>query len=127
MKFPYNNVSQPPIPMIEISLSLPGGDHKTDTLYAILDTGADGSLVPQSYIETLSATYVDEVMLRSQWGEWRAAAMYLIDVHIGDRTLPGVYIVGDEMGSDIILGRNVLNSLRLLLDRPARQVEVLDL
>jgi hypothetical protein len=34
-------------------------------------------------------------------------------------------VVGDEQGEEIVLGRNVLNRLRLLLDGPSRLTEIL--
>jgi hypothetical protein len=37
-----------------------------------------------------------------------------------------IQVVGDEVGDEIILGRNVLNRLRLLLDGPAAMLEVLE-
>jgi len=43
----------------------------------------------------------------------------VIDLELGDLRLPGVFVVGDEQGDEIVLGRNVLNKLRLLLDGPA--------
>ncbi len=41
------------------------------------------------------------------------------DPPIGGVTLPGTYVVGDEMGDEVILGRDVLNHLRITLDGPA--------
>lgn len=49
----------------------------------------------------------------------------MVDLELGSLTLPGVFVVGDEQGDEIILGRNVLNELRLLLDGPAELTEVL--
>ena len=37
---------------------------------------------------------------------------------IGELTLSGITVVGDELGDETVLGRNVLNRLRLLLDGP---------
>ena len=45
---------------------------------------------------------------------------------ISEMTLPGIYVVGDELGQDVVLGRNVLNHLRLLLDGPARLMKLLN-
>ncbi|MCZ7672315.1 MAG: hypothetical protein M5U34_36940 [Chloroflexi bacterium] len=42
--------------------------------------------------------------------------LYLIDVQIGEITLPGIEVVGDELSTEIVLGRDVLNRLRVLLD-----------
>jgi len=47
-------------------------------------------------------------------------------LEIEDIRLPAVEVVGDEQGEEIVLGRNVLNRLRLLLDGPAGQLEILD-
>ena len=38
--------------------------------------------------------------------------------------LPGIFVVGDEQGDEIVLGRDVLNKLRIFLDGPARIVEI---
>jgi hypothetical protein len=45
-------------------------------------------------------------------------------VQIGDLTLPGVEVVGDELSDEIVLGRDILNLLRVLLDGPREVVEV---
>lgn len=54
--------------------------------------------------------------MRSQWGERRRVLLYLVDVKIGEITLPGIEVVGDELSTEIVLGRDVLNRLRVLLD-----------
>jgi hypothetical protein len=51
--------------------------------------------------------------------------MYLIDVKISGVTLAGVYVVGDDMGNEVVIGRDVLNRLRLTLDGPALQLRLL--
>jgi len=56
--------------------------------------------------------------LRSQWGERRQVFLYLIDLHIGTILLPAVYVVGDDLGDEFIIGRDVLNRLRIALDGP---------
>jgi len=42
-----------------------------------------------------------------------------VDIELGNLRLPGVFVVGDEQSSEIVLGRNVLDKLRFLLDGPA--------
>jgi len=63
--------------------------------------------------------------IRSQWGEPLQATRYLIDLHLEQGAMPAVDIVSDPSGREVILGRNVLNKLRLLLDGPAHGTEVL--
>jgi hypothetical protein len=40
--------------------------------------------------------------------------------------LPGIEVVGDDLGNEILLGRDVLNRLRLLLDGPAEMSKLMD-
>jgi predicted aspartyl protease len=91
-----------------------------------VDTGADGTLVPQSLVDEIGAPFVDDVRVRSHWGEWRNMQLFTVDIGIGGLRLPAVEVAGDDRGQEIVLGRNILNRLRLLLDGPAGQVETLD-
>ncbi len=52
--------------------------------------------------------------------------MFTVDIGIDQLCLPAVEVVGDERGNEIILGRNVLNKLRLLLDGPNALTKMLD-
>jgi len=124
MSIPYLDSYYPPIPVLEISLGYPQEMLTHGSLTALIDTGADGTLVPQSLIDELGAPPIDQVRVRSHWGEWRHAQLFTVDIGIGAFRLPAIEVVGDDQGQEIVLGRNVLNRLRLLLDGPARQVEL---
>jgi len=54
------------------------------------------------------------------------ARTYLVDVEIGGLTLPGIEVIGDDVADQILIGRDVLNKLRLLLDGPRQKTELLD-
>ncbi len=92
--------------------------HSVGPLNAILDTGADGTLVPQRHLDIIGARRVMETGLRSQWGERRVVYLYLVTFRIGEIELPGTYVVGDDQSDEIVLGRNVLNQLKIWLDGP---------
>ena len=62
--------------------------------------------------------------LRSQWGEGRIVKAYLLDVQVEQITLPGIWVVGDEETDEVILGRNVLNRLRILIDGLSFHTEI---
>ncbi|MFQ5340263.1 MAG: hypothetical protein ACE5F6_01820 [Anaerolineae bacterium] len=78
------------------------------------------------YLRGIGARRAFEAGLRSQWGERRTVFLYLVDLQIGEVVLPGVYVVGDELGEETVLGRNVLNQLRVLLDGPAALTQLLN-
>ena len=121
---PYDASYDPPVPVCDVTLMLSTTDLRVE-LSAIVDTGADGTIVPIRYLRRIEARRAFEASLRSQWGERRTVFLYLVDLMIGELTLSGIYVVGDELGDDTVLGRNVLNRLRPLLDGPREVMTLL--
>jgi hypothetical protein len=109
---------------VELTLITAAEFLRTEPLQAIVDSGADGTLIPINYLEEIQAPPTVEMVMRSQWGERRRDLLYLVDVQIGDLTLPGIEVVGDELSAEVVLGRDILNRLRVLLDGPHEVVRV---
>jgi len=114
----YDEAYLPPAPMLKLYLITPEWGLRSEFVSAMVDTGADGTLVPIEYLHTIQATAEGHGRLRSQWGEPRLVNLYLVDLEIEGFTLPGIWVIGDDTGQEIVLGRNVLNRLKLLLDGP---------
>ena len=121
----YSRDYFPAMPTLEIYLGLPSEAPFLGPLTAVLDTGADGTLVPARTLARFRTAETDRAWIVSQWGEYRLAKAYMLDVHIGSLRLPAIRVVSDERGKEVILGRDVLNKLRLLLDGPAQTTEIL--
>ncbi len=125
MKYPYDASYQPPFPVVQVVFYNSEEGLRTAAENALLDTGSDGSLVPIAYLRQVFAPALTDIRIRSHWGEWRSAQLFVVDLELDGLRLPGVFVVGDEQGDGIVLGRNVLNKLRLLLDGPASLTEIL--
>lgn len=125
MKYPYNASYQPPFPVVQVVLYNSEEGLHTAPENALLDTGSDGSLVPIAYLRQVFALALTDTRIRSHWGEWRSAQLFVVDLELNGLRLPSVFVVGDEQGDEIVLGRNVLSKLRLLLDGPASLTEIL--
>ncbi len=117
--FPYDESYYPPFPALPVVIQNSEIGAQTAVIPALLDSGADGTMVPLPYLRDIQAPVLQETRIRSHWGEWRTVTMFLVDIKIGGLTLAGVFVVGDESGGDIVLGRNVLSKIRLELDGPA--------
>jgi predicted aspartyl protease len=126
MQFKYDDGYLPPAPSLEISLAVPDEAFRIGPLQALVDTGADATLVPASHLEQLSLQVDNRKYLRSQWGEQRVVDTYFLDVGIGGMRLPAVEIVADPLSDEVIVGRNILNRLILNLDGPAQALELLE-
>ena len=68
--YAYDSAYDPPIPVCHVTLMLPTTDRRVE-LSAIVDTGADGTIVPIRYLRRIEARRAFEAGLRSQWGERR--------------------------------------------------------
>lgn len=123
--FPHHTGYYPPIPCLEVRLRAPDSSQSQGPIRAIVDTGADITLVSQSVLDRIAAPEVDEVRLRSHWGEATTVVTYLIDIQMGEDTLPGIEVAGDLYGDSVLLGRNVINKLVLLIDGPRHRTDLL--
>jgi len=124
MTTPYNKSYTPPFPTLPIMLG--EGSSRVGPVPALIDSGADATLIPVVLLNRIGVGEGEEITIRSHFGERQTALLYLVPLSIKGTHLVGVYAVGDEMNDEIILGRNVLNKLALLLDGPAQQTDVLD-
>jgi hypothetical protein len=124
VRFSYSSDYVPPAPVLEIRLALPGESFAVGPLTALLDTGADANIVPLRHIQPLGAQIEDRRYLRSPWGERRPVYTYLLDIEVAGLRLPSIEVVADETGDEVVVGRDVLNRLRITLDGPAGTFDV---
>jgi predicted aspartyl protease len=121
---PHSKAYTLPFPTLQLTLEVP--DLTSSVVYtSIVDTGADMTMVPISILKQLAAPPIDEVRLRSHWGESTSFITYLVDVRLTTGVLPGVEVVGDPHGDEILLGRNILNTLMLFVDGPKQTTSIL--
>ncbi len=125
MKHPFGAEHSPPFPVIPVVLRNSDEGLRTRPIDALLDTGSDGSLVPTRLLQQVLAPALTDTCIRSHWGEKRNVQLFLVDLELDGLRLPGVFVVGDEQGDEVILGRDVLNKLRLLFDGPLKHTDIL--
>ena len=124
MTTPYHSGYWPPFPTLPIVLQVE--DLRLGPFTALLDTGADITLITTDLLEQVGAAESGPAKVRSHFGERLPAQLYLVGIQVQKIVLPGVYVIGDDVGKEMLLGRDVLNKLALFLDGPAQQTDVLD-
>lgn len=125
MPHPYDSTYALAFPILPVVVRELEGSVATSSLSALVDTGADITLVPVALLEEIGAEEIYVAHLRSHWGEARSVSVFLIDLEVMGHLLPAVEVVGDDHDNTILLGRNVLNKLILLCDGPRQQSDVL--
>jgi predicted aspartyl protease len=126
MKTPYSQKYFPPAPVLMVSVAVPAGS-PFKAQPALIDTGADGTFVPTSLLEQLDVPMVYSTNVRSHLGlSSQRVTVHKIDLVFGAIRLPNIDVISDDWGDEIIIGRNVLNKLRLWLDGPRQIMELKD-
>ena len=110
----------PPAPVALVSLRRGDGSPLIHDVPLLIDSGADITLLPRGPVLSLGVAALPGVayQLAGFDGARSAAEAVQLDVVMLGRAFRGRYlIIDDDHG---ILGRDVLNSLRLILDGPAQ-------
>ena len=126
MTQPYDQNRLPPIPVLNVWLAVPDSNDWHGPFPAIVDSGADLTIVPLGVLRHRAARYLKRAVLRSQWEERQVVFLHEIDLKIGDLVLPGIDVAGDDISHDLLLGRNALNRLDLRLEDPKLRTHILD-
>lgn len=126
MSTPYSYAYSPPAPVLKIALALRDQPPLYDSVYALADTGADGTFVPLEHLLALNASAEYQVRVRGHLSGSRIADVYTVDIAIGALRLPAIDVIADTENQEVVLGRNVLNKLLLLMDGPRTMLDILE-
>ncbi|NJN83704.1 MAG: hypothetical protein HC802_16475 [Caldilineaceae bacterium] len=112
--YTYSNLYDPAMPVLDVSIS-GRSDSVGVTLTAVVDSGADATMIPASILQDVAVRSSETRWLRGVAGGRYRVSLYPVYIVVGDF---GAYIpvVGDPVGNEVILGRDVLNQLRVTLD-----------
>lgn len=119
----YDSSYYPAMPIIEIQVRRRTGQPPI-TLKAIVDTGADATLIPMTILRRLKVRKGRTGWLSSPAGERYEVDLYVIAVQVGEHQLLYVDAVGSERYNEVIVGRDVLNQFIVNLNAPGHVVEV---
>jgi len=108
----------PPAPVARVSIQHPDHEQTMADVPMLIDSGADATLLPQSVIESLGILGTGErYQLEAFDGTISESEVVRANLVFMSRRFRGRYLLIDaEVG---VLGRDILNHTRLLLDGPA--------
>ena len=109
----------PPAPLALVTLSSDQLSIVIHDVAMLLDTGADVSLLPRSHVAPLMLPDAKQYELEAFNGAKSTAPAVTAELQFLNKSFRGQFLLID--GWYGVLGRNVLNSLSLLFDGPARK------
>jgi predicted aspartyl protease len=117
----YNDQKQPPAPFVLVTLVNPYDGSKFP---AQLDTAGDRTLVPLALLDALGLEPIDDMVIGGVGGTEETMPVFVVSLAI--LTLPArdMRVVAHPDEPWILLGRDTLNSHRLILDGPNLALEI---
>lgn len=124
IRYAYNPQIQPPAPFVLVTVQHPLTGAEFRDTPAQLDVAADRTLVPAALVQTLGLPAIGDVLIGGVGGTIERMDLYA--VRLGIHTLPRalVEVVAHPVEKWILLGRDVLNNYRLVLDGPQLALEI---
>ena len=108
----------PPAPVAYVTLRNPATGAVLSNVPMLIDTGSDTTLLPSDVVEKLGVKAEEDTGFEVQVfdGDTKFLRIVKLDLLVLDKTFRGDYLLIDRPIG--ILGRNILNNVRILLDGP---------
>jgi predicted aspartyl protease len=108
---------EPPAPVAYVTLRNPVTGVLLSDVPMLIDTGADATLVPVSVIEALKISTEDsDTEVQVFDGDIKRLKIAKLELYFLEKKFAGEYLLVDRPIG--ILGRNILNNLRMVFDGP---------
>lgn len=120
--YDYSSEYDPAMPMVEFSLAVEREDEPLE-LRAIVDSGADATMIPMRYLKRIRATSTQKKWMRGVAGGRYRVSLHTVFIRLGNHEMY-VSVVGDRVNDELIIGRDVINRLVLTLNGLASAVQI---
>jgi clan AA aspartic protease len=120
----YSFEYSPPAPSLIVKLTKPLSDRSLE-IQAKLDTGADMTILPQDAIDELGLIPSSYVYVQSFDGRRVLRYTYLVNISFQNFEYKMIEVIGVKR-RDALLGRDILNRLKIILDGKNLEFTMLD-
>ena len=123
LTFRYNRGESPPAPYITLEIAPSGRSRKPVHRQAKLDSGASLTVIPDSLPRQWRVASFGTAIFRAYNGQKSMRPVYLVDIIIGSKHFRDIRVTIASR-RNILLGRDILNQLRVTLDGPRQIIEI---
>ena len=123
--YEYDNDYNPAMPVVDIEIGRAMADASL-ALKAVVDSGADATIIPVHSLEEIRARRSRKMWLRGSAGGRVLVDLYQVSLQLGPFAQMFLEVVGSTQNDEVIVGRDVLNHLTVTLNGPAHSVEVFE-
>jgi hypothetical protein len=121
--YKYNTDYDPAFPVVEVEIGR-GGQPIKVTLSALIDSGADATMIPLRYLKQIGARKSGQRQMRAITGKSHEVDMYIVSLEMAGYLVGRLPVIADRQNEEMIVGRDVLNHFVVTLNGLASMVEV---
>ncbi len=123
IRYQYVTDFAPPAPFVNLKLQGPNAGPKSESP-AQLDSAADRTVIPGRLVAELQLTSVRQIMVEGLGGDVHTLDAFVVWIQIHDLQPIAAEVVAHDDETFVLLGRDVLNQLRIVLDGPKQILEI---
>lgn len=124
IRYTYNSQKQPPAPFVRVAIPHPNTGVEVRDLPAQLDTVADQTLVPSAIADSLALHQSGVIDVLGVGGNGEEMSVFELLLSVHNPPARRVEVLAHPGEPWILLGRDVLNAYRLVLDGPNLTLEL---
>jgi predicted aspartyl protease len=125
MRFTYPYVSaDPPAPFVLVDLARHDGANLVPSLPAKVDSGADRTIIPAALAARLGLEEVERLVFAGLGGEPVELPVFHVRLRIHNLAPIAVDVAASDGEPHVLLGRDVLNRYKIVLDGPNLRLEI---
>ncbi len=124
IRYTYVRQLEPPAPFVKLTLQNPVTGAELRDVTAQLDNAADRTLLPEQAVQALSLPQIGSIPIGGVGGIVQQMPSYPVRVAIHDLPALTIEVVSSPGESWVLLGRDVLNAHKILLDGPNLVLEI---
>jgi hypothetical protein len=123
-RYRYNQQVSPPAPFVHVTLSSRETGRQLVDLPAQLDSAADRTVIPGAVVEQLGLVPLDELPVSGFGGQVFLVPTFRLELQLRNFAPLVVEVLGHQEEPVILLGRDVMNKYRIVLDGPGLALEM---
>lgn len=121
LRIEYDKLRAPPAPVLPMRLGAPGPEELSYSMVALVDTGADTTVIPEEVAHRLRLPRVGEIGVRGVGGIRQRAQIHAVMVEVAGFR---VSVEAIALGSEGLVGRDLLNRWVVTLRGPEQEMDV---
>lgn len=118
IRYQYNQQTTPPAPFVHVTLSCPETAQAMGDLPAQVDSAADRCVIPSRIVQALGLVPLDELPVAGFGGQVLLVPTYRVALALRGLPPMDIEVLAHPEEPYVLLGRDVLNRHRILLDGP---------